>query len=211
MGPPFFNATFGPLFVPLLLTMPFGPLLEMEARRSSRRRATPARGGAARSRRDRRGVRAPTRRSGAGTVRRRACDLRHGGALRRYCRAHHGPSRSIRRGAAARGGIAVLGLGLRVRAFRHRRHAPRHRRRDRLGQRAHRRAQAGRDHRHRRTIGSPSRACSTGPGPNYRDVVGHFTVRRTSGDLIGAHGAEPAHLPCPQHGDDRGCADDGAG
>ncbi len=27
MGPPFFNATFGPLFVPLLLTMPFGPLL----------------------------------------------------------------------------------------------------------------------------------------------------------------------------------------
>ena len=23
-------------------------------------------------------------------------------------------------------------------------------------------------------------------GPNYRDLVGHFTVRRTSGDLIGA-------------------------
>ncbi len=27
VGPPFFNATFGPLFVPLLLLMPFGPLL----------------------------------------------------------------------------------------------------------------------------------------------------------------------------------------
>ena len=27
VGPPFFNATFGPLFVPLLLMMPFGPLL----------------------------------------------------------------------------------------------------------------------------------------------------------------------------------------
>ena len=27
VGPPFFNATFGPLFVPLLLVMPFGPLL----------------------------------------------------------------------------------------------------------------------------------------------------------------------------------------
>jgi cytochrome c-type biogenesis protein CcmF len=27
VGPPFFNATFGPLFVPLLLIMPFGPLL----------------------------------------------------------------------------------------------------------------------------------------------------------------------------------------
>jgi cytochrome c-type biogenesis protein CcmF len=27
VGPPFFNATFGPLFVPLMLAMPFGPLL----------------------------------------------------------------------------------------------------------------------------------------------------------------------------------------
>ena len=27
VGPPFFNSTFGPLFVPLLLIMPFGPLL----------------------------------------------------------------------------------------------------------------------------------------------------------------------------------------
>jgi len=27
VGPPFFNSTFGPLFVPLLLAMPFGPLL----------------------------------------------------------------------------------------------------------------------------------------------------------------------------------------
>src|SRR5579872_2480261 len=27
VGPPFFNATFGPLFVPLLMIMPFGPLL----------------------------------------------------------------------------------------------------------------------------------------------------------------------------------------
>src|SRR6185437_13870693 len=27
VGPPFFNATFGPLLIPLLLAMPFGPLL----------------------------------------------------------------------------------------------------------------------------------------------------------------------------------------
>jgi cytochrome c-type biogenesis protein CcmF len=27
VGPPFFNATFGPLFIPLMLVMPFGPLL----------------------------------------------------------------------------------------------------------------------------------------------------------------------------------------
>src|SRR6202034_4386406 len=27
VGPPFFNSTFGPLFVPLMIAMPFGPLL----------------------------------------------------------------------------------------------------------------------------------------------------------------------------------------
>src|ERR1051325_10225526 len=27
VGPPFFNATFGPLFIPLLIAVPFGPLL----------------------------------------------------------------------------------------------------------------------------------------------------------------------------------------
>jgi cytochrome c-type biogenesis protein CcmF len=33
------------------------------------------------------------------------------------------------------------------------------------------------------------------PGPNYRDVVGHFTVRRASGDLIGA--MEPSRRTFP--------------
>ena len=33
------------------------------------------------------------------------------------------------------------------------------------------------------------------PGPNYRDLVGHFTVRRTSGDLIGA--MEPSRRTFP--------------
>src|SRR5208282_5196639 len=27
VGPPFFNSTFGPLFIPLLIAMPFGPLM----------------------------------------------------------------------------------------------------------------------------------------------------------------------------------------
>ena len=27
VGPPFFNATFGPLFIPLMVVMPFGPLM----------------------------------------------------------------------------------------------------------------------------------------------------------------------------------------
>ena len=38
VGAPFFNLTFGPLFVPLLLVVPFGPLLRLEARRPARRR-----------------------------------------------------------------------------------------------------------------------------------------------------------------------------
>jgi len=33
------------------------------------------------------------------------------------------------------------------------------------------------------------------PGPNYRDVVGHFTVRRASGDLVGA--MEPSRRSFP--------------
>jgi cytochrome c-type biogenesis protein CcmF len=33
------------------------------------------------------------------------------------------------------------------------------------------------------------------PGPNYRDVVGHFTVRRTNGDLVGA--MEPSRRTFP--------------
>ena len=33
------------------------------------------------------------------------------------------------------------------------------------------------------------------PGPNYRDLVGHFTVRRASGELIGA--MEPSRRTFP--------------
>ena len=44
VGPPYFNLTFGPLMVPLLLAMPFGPLSGLEARRSGRRDAAPVRG-----------------------------------------------------------------------------------------------------------------------------------------------------------------------
>jgi cytochrome c-type biogenesis protein CcmF len=147
VGPPFFNSTFGPLFVPLLLTMPFGPLLGWK------------RGDL---------VGAAQRLLAAAIIAALAIAagfaLQHGGpvlapfgvgiaifvmagAITDLARAHHDPAHSIRRGGAARGRAAALGLGLGVCAFRHRRHAPRHRRRHRLGQRAHCRAQAGRDHR----------------------------------------------------------------
>ncbi len=44
-------------------------------------------------------------------------------------------------------------------------------------------------------------------GPNYRDVVGRFTVHRAERRIDRQHGAEPARLPGPQHGDHRGGAD----
>ena len=45
-------------------------------------------------------------------------------------------------------------------------------------------------------------------GPNYRDVVGHFTVRRANGDLIGVMEPSRRTFPGAQHGDDRGRIDD---
>ncbi len=41
VGAPFFNLTFAPLFVPLLIAVPFGPLLAWKPWRSARRRAAP--------------------------------------------------------------------------------------------------------------------------------------------------------------------------
>ena len=46
VGPPYFNLTFVPLMVPLLLAMPLGPDARLEARRPRRRPAAPVRGGA---------------------------------------------------------------------------------------------------------------------------------------------------------------------
>ena len=121
----------------------------LEARRPPWRRAAAVCGGVAGGGRGGRRIRAAARRSGAGAVRHRPRGLRHGGRRHRHCRAHHDPARAGRRGAAARGGTAALGVGNRVCAFRHRRHADGHRRRDGLGRRAHCRAAAGRDRRHR--------------------------------------------------------------
>ena len=106
----------------------------LEARRPPRRGATAAGRGAACRRRHRRFVCAATRRPGAGAVRGRAFDLRHGRGAYRSGRAHHDPAGAVRRGAAAGGRPAALGLGHGLGAFRHRRHASRHRRGDRLGQ-----------------------------------------------------------------------------
>ena len=145
VGPPFFNSTFGPLFIPLMLAMPFGPLLGLEARRYFWRRAT--------------ALLAAALLAALGIA--AAFALEHGGPVlapfgvgiaifvmagrgRRHCRTHHDLARAVPRRAAARTGIAALGLGHGLRAFRHRRDAARHCQRHRLGRRAHRRGQTGR-------------------------------------------------------------------
>ena len=114
VGPPFFNATFGPLFVPLLLAMPFGPLLGWKRGDllGAAQRLLAAAMLAAVAHRGR--LRAATRRSGAGAIRHRPCDFRHGRRAHRHRRAHHDSARAARRGAAPRGGIAAFGVGYRA-------------------------------------------------------------------------------------------------
>ena len=99
VGPPFFNATFGPLFIPLMLVMPFGPLLGWKrgdivgaAQRllAAAMLAAVAIAAAFAHR---------ARRPGAGAIRRRHRGLCHGRRGDRHCRAHHDPAPAVARGA----------------------------------------------------------------------------------------------------------------
>ena len=206
VGPPFFNATFGPLFVPLLLAMPFGPLLGWKRGDllGAAQRLTTAAFIAAVA------IAATFALQHGGPVlapfRRRACALRHGGRADRSRRAHLDPARAAGRRAPPRGRTAALGLGHGDRAFRHRRHAPWHRRRHRLGRRAYRRAQARRYHRDRplpaqlRRLVQPARPeLSRRCRPLHRAPDQWRFARR--------HGTEPAHVPCAQYGDNRSSVD----
>ena len=87
VGAPFFDLTFGPLFIPLLLMVPFGPLMAVEARRSSGCGAAPAWRGRCRRDRHRCGLCRDQRRTGSGAIRHRACGVRHGGCGDRSGRA----------------------------------------------------------------------------------------------------------------------------
>ena len=102
VGAPFFNLTFGPLFVPLLFAVPFGPLLAWKRGDllgvAQRLMAAFAVGIVAR-RRDLRGRRRPV---GAGAVRRRACAFRDGRRADRSRRAHRSVPRAASRPCAAR-------------------------------------------------------------------------------------------------------------
>ena len=207
VGPPFFNATFGPLFVPLLLAMPFGPLLGWK--RGDLLGAAQRLFAAAVL---------------AAVVAAGAFALQHGGPVlapfgiglavfvmagadHRHCRAHHDPARAGRRGAAARGGSAALGVGNRVCAFRHRRHADGHHLGNCLVLRAHSCTRAGRDDRpralsaHLRRLIRPARPeLSRCRRPFHRPPLERRFDR--------SDGAKPAHLSRAQYGDDRSRSDD---
>ena len=194
VGPPFFNSTFGPLFVPLLLTMPFGPLLRWKrgdllgaAQRLLAAALLAAVAIAAGFALQHGGpVLAPF---GVGLaifvmggalldIAERTMVLRvsFGAALRRAA----GLPCSAWGSAFAHFGIGVTLLGIVVvTAWGNERIAAL-----KTGETI--------DIAHYRLT---FEGLFNRPGPNYRDVVGHFTVRRTSGDFIGA--MEPSRRTFP--------------
>jgi cytochrome c-type biogenesis protein CcmF len=194
VGPPFFNATFGPLFIPLMLVMPFGPLLGWKrgdivgaAQRLLAAAMLAAVAVAAAFAIEHGGpVLAPFGvgiaifvMAGAVTdIAERTMILRL--PMRTTLMRAIGLPRSVWGTAFAHFGIGMSLLGIvAVTAWGSERIAA---------------VKPG------ETIDiSHYRLTFDGvfnrPGPNYRDVVGHFTVRRLSGDVIGA--MEPSRRTFP--------------
>jgi cytochrome c-type biogenesis protein CcmF len=194
VGPPFFNATFGPLFIPLMLVMPFGPLLGWKrgdivgaAQRLVAAAVLAAVAVAAAFAIEHGGpVLAPFGvgiavfvMAGAVTdIAERTMILRL--PMRATWMRAIGLPRSVWGTAFAHFGIGVTLLGIvAVTAWGSERIVA---------------VKPG------ETIDiSHYRLTFDGvfnrPGPNYRDVVGHFTVRRLSGDIIGA--MEPSRRTFP--------------
>ena len=194
VGPPFFNSTFGPLFIPLMLAMPFGPLLGWKrgdilsaAQRLLAAAMLSAVAIAAAFALEHGGpVLAPFGvgiaifvMAGAVTdIAERTMILRvpFNAALRRAI----GLPRSVWGTAFAHFGIGATLLGIvSVTAW-----GSEHIAAIKPGEII--------DVSHYRLTfdGSLDR-----PGPNYRDVVGHFTVRRASGEVIGV--MEPSRRTFP--------------
>ena len=96
VGAPFFNLTFGPLFVPLLIAVPFGPLLAWKRGDLAGAAQRLIAAGGARLRGARRDLRDPAGRAGAGAVRRRACGLCDDRRADRSDRAHRPVPRAAR-------------------------------------------------------------------------------------------------------------------
>jgi cytochrome c-type biogenesis protein CcmF len=194
VGPPFFNSTFGPLFVPLLLAMPFGPLLGWKrgdllgaAQRLVAAAIIAAIAIAAAFAFQHGGpVLAPF---GVGLaifvmagalidIAERTMVLRAplGAALRRAA----GLPRSAWGTAVAHFGIGVTLLGIVAVTAWGSEHIASVRPGDSIDIAHYRLSFDGMFNR---------------PGPNYRDVVARFTVRRTNGDLLGV--MEPSRRTFP--------------
>ena len=173
VGAPFFNLTFGPLFVPLLLAVPFGPLLAWKRGDllGAAQRLIGAAGAGARRR-----SRRPSRVDGGGPV---LAPFGIGlavfvmaGALDRSRRAHRPVARAASRRRCARArGLPRSAWGTALAHFGARRDAARHRLRSHLGHRAHRRRSS-------RTRPSRSRGYDltfdglvARQGPNYRELI----------------------------------------
>ena len=207
VGAPFFNATFGPLFVPLLIAVPFGPLLAWK--RGDLLGVAQRLVGAA-AHRASIAVAVVFAMEGGGPV---LVPFAIGLAL--FVMAGAVTDIVERTGllkvpfatAFARApGLAALGLGHGVRAFRARHHAARHRRRDAVGHRAHRRAQA-----RAVDLDPPLRSAfrrhdhAAGPELSRTRRAFHRAAPRRS---YRRDGAVEAHLPLARHRHHRDRADD---
>jgi cytochrome c-type biogenesis protein CcmF len=194
VGPPFFNATFGPLFIPLMLVMPFGPLLGWKrgdivsaAQRLLAAAVLAAVAVAAAFAIEHGGpVLAPFGvgiaifvMAGAVTdIAERTMILRL--PMRATLMRAIGLPRSVWGTAFAHFGIGMSLLGIvAVTAWGSERIA------------AVKPGETVDISHYRLTFDGVFNR----PGPNYRDVVGHFTVRRLSGDVIGA--MEPSRRTFP--------------
>jgi cytochrome c-type biogenesis protein CcmF len=194
VGPPFFNATFGPLFIPLMLVMPFGPLLGWKrgdivgaAQRLLAAAMLAAVAVAAAFAIEHGGpVLAPFGvgiavfvMAGAVTdIAERTMILRL--PMRTTLMRAIGLPRSVWGTAFAHFGIGMSLLGIvAVTAWGSERIA------------AVKPGETVDISHYRLTFDGVFNR----PGPNYRDVVGHFTVRRLSGDVIGA--MEPSRRTFP--------------
>ena len=176
VGAPFFNLTFGPLFVPLMIAVPFGPLLAWKRGDlyGAAQRLTAA------------GIAALvavavlwawTR--GGATLAPLAIGLAVfviAGALSDLAERTGAVSHSRGELVPPRARIAALGLGHRVRACRRRRRPDRDRLRDHLEQRIHR------DHEARPDVANVAGyelkldGITQRQGPNFREMIAQFSV-----------------------------------
>ena len=188
VGPPFFNSTFVPLAIPLLLIVPFGQALAWKRgdvlAASQRLFAALAValvvglavlamtwGGP---------VMAPV---GIGL----GAYLLIGSALEIVSRARgYGASRArvARPDRAARGRLAALGVGHGARPCRGRRGGARHRRAG-LGRRGARDAEARSEPDGRTLHGDPRQRRAPRQGPNYEEAAATLTIRTRAGDEVG--------------------------